>query len=131
LPKIDLILFGFPCRNNSKAVKGRKGYDDGLKGESSWLFYPCADIVDWIKQNNNPNVLFLCENVDGMTEEDRKIVSNRLGVDYIHIDSNLFSAADRDRLYWTNIKYDKNNLPKENNLVLKDILDTNVADEYY
>jgi len=131
LPKIDLILFGFPCRNNSKAVKGRKGYDDGLKGESSWLFYPCADIVDWIKQNNNPNVLFLCENVDGMTEEDRKIVSNRLGVDYIHIDSNLFSAADRARLYWTNIKYDKNDLPKENNLVLKDILDTNVADEYY
>ena len=131
LPKIDLVQFGFPCRNNSKAVKGREGYDDGLKGDSSWLFYPCADILDWIKENNNPNVLFLCENVDGMTEKDRKIVSDRLRVDYIHINSNIFTAADRSRLYWTNIKYDKNQLPISNDLVLKDILDDKVSDEYY
>ena len=131
LPKIDLILFGFPCRNNSKAVKGRKGYDDGLKGDSSWLFYPCADIVDWIKLNNNSEVLFFCENVDGMSENDRNIVSDRLGVEYIHIDSNLFSAADRSRLYWTNIQYNINDLPKENNLVLKDILDNDVSELYY
>lgn len=131
LPKIDLVLFGFPCRNNSKAVKGRVGYDNGLKGDSSWLFYPCADIVDWIKENNNPNVLFLCENVDGMSHSDREIVSKRLGVDYVNIDSNLFSAADRSRLYWTNIKYNINDLPRENSLMLKDILDENVPKEYY
>ena len=131
LPKIDLILFGFPCRNNSKAVKGRAGYDDGLKGDSSWLFYPCADIVDWVKENNNSEVLFICENVDGMSETDRKIVSDRLEVDYIHIDSNLFSAADRARLYWTNIKYNINNLPKENKLVLNDILDKSIDDKFY
>lgn len=131
LPKIDLILFGFPCKNNSKAIKGREGYDKGLEGDSSWLFYPCADIVDYIKQNNNSDVLFLCENVDGMTEKDRKIVSDRLGVDYLHIDSNLFSAQDRARLYWTNIQYDVSLLPKENSLVLSDVLDSNVSDEYY
>lgn len=131
LSKIDLILFGFPCRNNSKAVKGREGYDSGLKGKSSWLFYPCADIVDWIKLNNNPDVLFFCENVDGMSENDRNIVSEKLGVGYIHIDSNLFSAADRSRLYWTNIKYNSKELPTENITVLKDVLDENVPDNYY
>jgi site-specific DNA-cytosine methylase len=131
LPKIDLILFGFPCRNNSKAVKGRDGYDDGLKGNSSWLFYPCSDILNWIKENNNSNVLFLCENVDGMTKEDRILVSERLGVDHIQIDSNLFSAADRARLYWTNIKYIDSELPKENATMLGDILDKDVSSEYY
>ena len=131
LPKIDLVLFGFPCRNNSKAVKGRKGYDEGLKGNASWLFYPCADILDWIKVNNNPNVLYLCENVDGMNAEDREIVSNRLGDEWVHIDSNLFSACDRSRLYWTNIEYDYKTIPTENSLVLEDILDTNVDDTYY
>lgn len=131
LPKIDLILFGFPCRNNSKAVKGRAGYDDGLNGKSSWLFYPCADIVDWIKENNNKNVIFFCENVDGMTESDRNIISERLGVNYIYINSNTFSAQDRARLYWTNIKYNTDGLPKDNDLVLKDILDDDVPEIYY
>lgn len=131
LPKIDMVLFGFPCRNNSKAVKGREGYDDGLNGKESWLFYPCSDILDWIRKNNNPNVLYLCENVDGMTMEDRDIVNKRLGNEYIHIDSNLFTAGDRSRLYWTNIKYNYLDLPTENKLVLGDILDENVSDEYY
>jgi site-specific DNA-cytosine methylase len=131
LPKIDLILFGFPCKNHSKAVKGRKGYDEGLEGKHSWLFYPCADIVDWLKQNNNPDLLFFCENVDGMKREDREIVSERLGVNYAEVDGNLFSAADRGRLYWSNIKYNINELPKENGLVLKDILDDDVPDIYY
>ena len=131
LPKIDLVLFGFPCRNNSKAVKGRKGYDDGLNGDSSWLFYPCADILDWIRRYNNENVLYLCENVDGMTASDRDVVSQRVGNEWIHIDSNLFSACDRARLYWTNIHYNVSELPKANKLVLKDILDENVPEEYY
>lgn len=131
LPKIDLIIFGFPCRNNSKAVKGREGYDRGLKGDKSWLFYPCADIVDWIKINNNQEVYYFCENVDGMTEGDRNIVSDRLGNTYLEVNANLFSACDRNRLYWTNIPYKTKQLPVTNPLVLKDILDSNVDDTYY
>lgn len=131
LPKIDLVLFGFPCRNNSKAVKGRKGYDDGLKGDSSWLFYPCAEILEWVSTNNNPDVYYLCENVDGMTDVDRKEVSNRLGNNYIAINSNLFSAQDRSRLYWTNINYNVDTLPKQNHIVLNDILDECVDNTYY
>jgi len=130
LPKIDLIIFGFPCRNSSKAVKGRKGYDGGLSGDASWLFYPCASILKWVQENNNSDVVFFCENVDGVTKEDRKIISDALNVDYVRINSNLFSAQDRVRLYWTNIKYNLDLLPT-NNTVLKDILDDNVDTSYY
>ncbi len=51
LPKIDLVLFGSPCRSLSKATAGREKYNNGLQG-ISWLFYPCNDILQWIKKNN-------------------------------------------------------------------------------
>lgn len=131
LPKIDLIIFGFPCRNMSKAIKGRQGYDGGLDGNESWLFYPCADIVDWITVNNNPTVKFFCENVDGVNDNDRKIITNRLKSNYIEVDSQDFTAGQRKRLYWTNILYDINKLPNKSELVLKDILDNIVDESYY
>lgn len=128
LPKIDLVIFGFPCRSSSKATYGKKGYNEGLKGVS-WLFFPCNDILQWIKEYNNPNVKFLVENVDGMTSEDRQTVSENLGVNYILVDSALFSPQERKRLYWTNIGIGQ--LPKQNDLVIKDILDDNVDEKYY
>lgn len=59
LPKIDLVIFGSPCRSLSKATAGRKQYNNGLEGVS-WLFYPCSDILQWVKENNNPDVYFSC-----------------------------------------------------------------------
>ena len=50
LPKIDLVIFGFPCRSLSKATAGRKEYNNGLSGVS-WLFYPCNNILQWMNQN--------------------------------------------------------------------------------
>ena len=102
LPKIDLVLFGSPCRSLSKATAGREKYNNGLQG-ISWLFYPCNDILQWIKKNNNPNVKFLVENVDSDKKDDIEEMSNLLGVKPIMIDSSLFSAQDRKRNYWTNI----------------------------
>ena len=128
LPKIDLVIFGSPCRSLSKATAGRKKYNNGLKGVS-WLFYPCQDILQWVKENNNPNVYFLVENVDSNKEKDIKEMSNLLGVNPILIDSNLFSAQDRKRNYWTNIPI--NTLPKSNSLVIKDIMDSNVDEKYF
>lgn len=128
LPKIDLVLFGSPCRSLSKATAGRKEYNNGLKGVS-WLFYPCRDILQWIKENNNPNVYFLVENVDSNKTKDIDEMSSLLGVNPILIDSNLFSAQDRKRNYWTNIPIDT--LPKSNPLVIKDIMDSNVDEKYF
>ena len=128
LPKIDLVLFGSPCRSLSKATAGREKYNNGLQGVS-WLFYPCNDILQWIKKNNNPNVKFLVENVDSDKKDDIEEMSNLLGVQPIMIDSNLFSAQDRKRNYWTNIPIAP--LPTSCDAVLKDILDDNVDEKYF
>ena len=127
-PKIDLVIFGSPCRSLSKATAGRKEYNNGLEG-ISWLFYPCNDILQWIKANNNPNVKFMVENVDSNKRTDIDEMSKLLGVQPILIDSNLFSAQDRKRNYWTNIPI--MSLPEDNPLMLKDIMESNVDEKYY
>lgn len=128
LPKIDLVIFGSPCRSISKATAGRKEYNNGLKGVSG-LFYPCRNILQWIKMNNNPNVYFLVENVDSNKTKDIDEMSRLLGVEPVLIDSNLFSAQDRKRNYWTNIPLGV--LPKFNSMVLRDIMDSDVDEKYF
>ena len=129
LPKIDLVMFGSPCRSLSKAVAGREKYDKGLNGVS-WLFYPCNNILQWIKKNNNLNVKFLVENVDSYHTDDLNIITNALDTNPIMIDSALFSAQRRKRNYWTNIKLDE--IPvEESNLFLYNILEDNPNEKYY
>ena len=125
-PKIDLVIFGSPCRSLSKATAGRKDYNNGLKGVS-WLFYPCNAILQWIKKNNNPEVKFMVENVDSNNKTDLAEISELLGVNPVMIDSNLFSAQDRKRNYWTNIPIAP--LPTSCDLVLKDIMDDEVDEK--
>jgi len=128
LPKIDLIIFGSPCKSLSRATMGRSKYNNGLKGISG-LFYYCNDILQWIKTNNNQNVFFMVENVDSNNINDLLKMSNLLGVKPTLINSNLFSAQDRKRYYWTNIPL--NELPNSNSLILNDIMDNNVDEKYY
>jgi len=128
LPKIDLVMFGFPCRSLSKATAGRDDYNNGLKGVS-WLFYPCNDILQWIKKYNNPTVKFLVENVDSNNKKDIDSVSVALGVSPVIINSNLFSAQDRIRNYWTNIHIYP--LPSRNAMILGDIMDAAVDEKFY
>lgn len=128
LPKIDLVTFGFPCRSLSNATAGRKEYNNGLNGVSG-IFYYCLRILNWIRVNNNANAFFLTENVNSNQKADVQIISELLGVNPILINSNLFSAQDRERLYWTNIPIQP--LPESCDLVLKDILDEQVDDKYF
>lgn len=128
LPKIDLVIFGSPCRSLSKATAGREKYNNGLKGVSG-LFYYCADILDWIKKNNNPDVKFMVENVDSNKKEDLDRMTEILGVEPVMINSSLFSAQERKRNYWTNIKLDS--ILDEDKTVIKDILDEEVPEKYF
>ncbi len=93
------------------------------------MFYPCNNILQWIKVNNNPDVKFLVENVDSNKSNDIAEITELLGVQPVLINSSLFSAQERKRNYWTNIPIGK--LPKENTLVLKDILDNEVPEKYF
>ena len=56
-------------------------------------------------------------------------MSELVGVAPVLINSNLFSAQDRERLYWTNIEIDP--LPISCDKVLKDIMDKDVKEEYF
>lgn len=128
LPKIDLVMFGSPCRSLSTATAGHKGYNDGLKGVSG-LFYTCNNILEYIKQHNNPNVYFFVENVNSTKKADIAEMSKLLGVEPQLINSAVFSAQDRKRLYWTNIPVAA--MPETCTAVLNDIIDTDVNEKYY
>ena len=55
-----------------------------------------------------------------MKKEWCDIISNELGVEPIAFNSNLVSAQNRDRLYWTNIDFI---VPGDKNILFNDILE--------
>lgn len=110
LPKIDLLFGGSPCQSFSSLGDG-KGFDG-----KSGLFWEFVRIL----KETNPTY-FLLENVE-MKKEWERIITEALGVAPIKINSSLFSAQNRPRVYWTNIEISQ--LPKENNLTVNDILQT-------
>jgi DNA (cytosine-5)-methyltransferase 3A len=63
-----------------------------------------------------------------MKKEYQEIISEYLGVEPVMINSALVSAQNRVRLYWTNIAGIEQ--PKDKGIVLKDILEDVVNDEY-
>lgn len=128
LPKIDLVIFGSPCRSLTKTTAGREQYNNGLKGISG-LFYTCNDILQYIKKNNNSDVFFLVENVDSYNKSDLQTMNDLLSVAGTIINSSLFSAQERIRYYWTNIPLKE--LPNPCKDVINDIRDSEVADKYY
>lgn len=124
LGKIDLLIGGSPCQNLSIAVINQKNHNQGLKGEKSKLFFEYLRILKEIKPK-----YFLYENVGSMKDEDFNVITKSLGVQAITIDSNLVTAQDRKRHYWTNIKGVQ--LPSDKGVMLKDILESNVDNKYF
>ena len=108
---IDLLMGGSPCQGFSFAG-GQLAFDDSR----SKLFFEFVRI----KEELQPKY-FLLENVK-MKQEFQDVITKYMGVEPIEINSSLFSAQNRRRLYWTNIPVDMD--IKDKGLVLKDILQT-------
>ncbi len=117
LPEIYLLFGGSPCQSFSNAGNG-KGFDG-----KSGLFYEYVRILNEVKPK-----YFLLENVK-MKKEWQDIISNILGVNPIKINSNLVSAQNRERLYWTNIP--NITQPEDKKIFIEDILDTTFDDKYW
>ena len=117
LPQIDLLIGGSPCQSFSNAGNGT-----GFDGKSG-LFYEYVRLL----KECNPKY-FLLENVK-MKKEWQNIISNELCCEPIKINSNLVSAQNRERLYWTNIP----NViqPEDRGVFIEDILDTDFDDKYW
>ena len=112
LPKIDLFIGGSTCQSFSSFGNG-----SGFDGKSG-LFYEYVRMLNELKQKN-PDVLFMLENVN-MKKEWRDVISKELGVEPIAFNSNLVSAQNRDRLYWTNIDFI---VSGDRNILFKDVLE--------
>jgi len=93
LPKIDLLIGGSPCQDFSAQNKERKG----LEGLKSNLFFEYLRL----KKELNPKY-WLLENV-WMLPEHFAGLSNYMETYPFETNGNLVSAANRRRLYWTNI----------------------------
>ncbi len=111
--EIDLLIGGSPCQGFSFAGKQLNFNDPRSK-----LFFEFVDILNHIKKHN-PNVKFLLENVK-MKKEYQDVITEKLSVEPLQINSKCLSAQQRNRLYWFNW-FSKE--PVENSdTVLKDIL---------
>jgi len=128
LPKIDLLIGGSPCQGFSSAGK-QLNFDD----ERSKLFFEYIRLLKECKPK-----YFLLENVV-MKAEHNDVISSILGEMYPEcveqkelfrvgrlephiINSNLVSAQNRKRLYWTNIPGMCQ--PEDKKILLYDILET-------
>lgn len=132
--KIDLLLAGSPCQGFSFAGK-QLAFDD----PRSKLFFVFVEILNHIKKVN-PGVKFLLENVN-MKKDHLRVISEYVGVFPVNINSNLVSAQNRDRWYWTNIQTKKVGLfdevysdipqPIDRGILLRDILESEVEEKYF
>lgn len=108
----DLVMGGSPCQGFSIAGKQLNFEDPRSK-----LFFEFKRALEEVKPK-----YFLLENVK-MKKEYENLISECLGVEPIEINSNLVSAQNRKRLYWTNIPGVKH--PEDRGIMLKDIVHEN------
>lgn len=157
LEPIDLLIGGSPCqsfsfagkRNGMSTTENEEIYtldrylqlkEEGFQFEGqSYLFWEYMRILTDIRKYN-PNVKFLLENVE-MGNKWERVLSEAIGVFGVHINSALVSAQNRKRIYWTNFRVKEVGLfnelhsdipqPKDEGILLKDILEKEVDEKYY
>ena len=112
LPKIDLLIGGSPCQGFSFAGKQLNFEDPRSK-----LFFEFVRLLNECKPK-----YFLLENVK-MKKEYQDVITEHLGVEPIEINSNILSAQNRKRIYWTNIP--GVTIPNDKGILLKDIVHEN------
>lgn len=119
----DLVIGGMCCQSLSRVRIENKEVNNGLLGKSG-IVYELQKALDIIQPK-----WFMAENVIPSDEDDLKEINRIMGVDGVLINSNRFSAQDRERYYWTNIPIAS--IPESNPLVLKDIMENDVDEKYF
>ena len=144
LDKIDLIIGGSPCQSFSFAGKQAgmattenieitdldQYLDLKIMGfeftGQSYLFWEYMRILTEVRKYN-PGVKFLLENVV-MSKKWEAVLTKAIGVEPVKINSNLVSAQNRKRLYWTNIA--EITQPEDEGIFIRDIQEDNVDEKY-
>lgn len=116
-----LVCGGSPCQGFSFAGKQLNFEDPRSK-----LFFEFVRIYEEIK-SEHPDVKVFLENVV-MKKEYQAVISEKLGIQPVMINSALVSAQNRKRLYWTDIPFQGQ--PADRGILLKDILEYSVDNKY-
>ena len=119
----DLVIGGMCCQSLSRIRIEDKSVNNGLLGKSG-IVYNLQEALEVIQPK-----WFMSENVVPSDNNDLLELNQIMGVDGVLINSNKFSAQDRERYYWTNIPIDP--IPESNPLVLKDIMQIDVDEKYF
>jgi DNA-cytosine methyltransferase len=112
---IDIVIGGSPCQGLSFSGK-MLAFDD----PRSKLYFEFERLVQQI----NP-IFWLLENVQ-MKKVHSSVITERLGFDFIKIDSAILSAQSRKRFYWSNIPNIKQ--PEDRCLHLEDFIESVTPD---
>lgn len=122
----DLLIGGSPCQDLSVYKTSSEEGWLGLEGQKSNLFYHYVRALRECKPR-----WFLLENVASMEQRWIDVISEELGVQPILINSSLVCAAERKRLYWTNIPGITE--PEDLGVMLRDIVlpAEQVPDKYW
>jgi len=136
LPQIDLLMGGSPCQGfsfSANKAQTNTGLPDetlplphrlNLDDPRSKLFFEFVRLLEETKPK-----YFLLENVK-MKQEFQDVISDLLGVKPQKIDSKNFSAQSRQRLYWTNIPFDKDGIDTDREgTLLRDIMEPYYGEE--
>lgn len=111
---IDILFAGFPCQ--AWSLIGKQGGDTDPRGE---LVHHLIGVWKKIKRYN-PKLIFLFENVK-MKKGFVEYINQLFECKPILINSNLVSAQNRERYYWTNIA--EVTQPENKNVFIEDILE--------
>lgn len=112
----DLVIGGNPCQPFSIA-----GKQLNFKDPRGQLYFEYERALREVKPK-----YFLMENVK-MKKEFSDVITERLGVQPVEINSNLVSAQNRKRFYWTNIPGVVP--PEDKHILLTDIIHENRAED--
>jgi len=138
LPKIDMYFAGFPCQSFSTLGK-REGFSD--EKERGIIFFHCYKTIE----STQPSI-FILENVKGLTNHDGgrtfKTIMDQLhqlkgyDINYqIYNTENYGVPQSRDRIYIIGIKGSHKKFvhphPVDLKITVRDVLETNVTDQYY
>lgn len=119
----DLVIGGMCCQSLSRLRIENKEVNNGLLGKSG-IVYELQKALEIIKPK-----WFMAENVIPSNDDDLKEINRIMGVDGVLINSNRFTAQDRERYYWTNIPL--LSIPESNSLILKDVMEFNIDEKYF
>ena len=118
IPHFEIFVFGSPCTDISSFNFKQLGWS----GTKSSLFFEALKLIQHCKP-----MYILMENVASMKENIKNDITNALGFEPVFINSSLFGAGHRRRLYWGNFPISPPEINIKDTPTIESILDQTIV----